>query len=116
MIPEETKLRQREPSEIISTKLRDETVRRKCLKFDTMCPLFGFYYPCTNLILKNYCPFQHVEDVRKAYLIQIQSINEGVCPRQEAMENCAIQNATSEEEVNYRKTLLKKYQAWPDDK
>ena len=57
MIPQEDRLKMREPSEIVSTKLRDETIRKKQLKFDTMCPQFGFFYPCTNRILKGYCPF-----------------------------------------------------------
>ena len=44
------------------------------------------------------------------------SINEGLAPNRVAMENCAIQNATSEEEVNYRKALLGKCPAWPEEK
>ena len=108
-------LKKRLPSEIMTTKLKDENIRKRIIKYDTMCPLFGIFQPCTNLIFKDYCPYQHCEDVRKAYKMQISQIEDGLAPDLEAMDNCAIQNATNLDEATYRKSLLRKYPAWPED-
>ena len=83
-------LKKREPSEIVLTKVRDEAIRIKEIKFNQMCPFFVYYFPCTNLILKDYCPYQHCKDVRKAVLMHNRGINEGMIPDKTAMENCAI--------------------------
>ena len=60
----------REPSDFVGNKLKDQVVRMKQIKFESLCPMFGHYYSCTNLVLKDYCAYYHVEDVRKAYFTQ----------------------------------------------
>ena len=47
--------------------------------------------------------------------MQISWIEDGLAPDLEAMDNCAIQNATNLDEATYRKSLLRKYPAWPED-
>ena len=37
-------LKLREPSEFNTVKLRDEIVRKKKIKFESLCPTFAFYY------------------------------------------------------------------------
>ena len=71
------KLRLRDPSDINTVKLRDETIRKKQIKFESLCPNYAFYFQCTNLILKGYCPYEHIEDCRKAYMTQIDYIERG---------------------------------------
>ena len=62
-------LKLRDPYDFNTVKLRDETTRKKKIKFKSLCPTYAFYYQCTNLILKGYCPYEHVEDCRKAYMV-----------------------------------------------
>ena len=61
------KLKLRDPTDFTTVKLRDETIRKKEVKFDSLCPMHAFFYSCSNLILKDYCPYVHNEDCRKAY-------------------------------------------------
>ena len=67
MRPSEEMLKLRNPNDFNISKLKDEVTKKKEIKFDSLCPMFAFYFPCTNLILKDYCPYQHIEDCRKAY-------------------------------------------------
>ena len=69
MKPSDDKLMMRKPEDIPTMKLRDEAVRKKKIKFDALCPMYGHYYDCTNLILKGYCPYYHMNDARKAYYL-----------------------------------------------
>ena len=109
------KLNLRRPEEIATTKLRDEMVRLKEIKYDALCPMFAFYYPCSNLILKNYCPFVHNEDCRKGYAMQMNQIEEGTQPDYEAIYEIVAQNAITDDERLYRKNLFRKYPTHPDD-
>ena len=67
MVASDAKLKLRESTDFNTVKLKDEVIRKKEIKFDSLCPMYTFYYSCTNLILKDYCPFVHNEDFRKAY-------------------------------------------------
>ena len=78
--PSDEKLKLREPAELISSKLKDEAVRKKQIKFQSLCPMFAYYYACTNMILKDYCPYYHTEDVRKAFFVQTEFIEKGMKP------------------------------------
>ena len=71
------KLKLRDPKELNTVKLKDEIIRKKQVKFESLCPNHAFYFNCTNLILKDYCPFEHVEDCRKAYFTQTEYIERG---------------------------------------
>ena len=115
MCPSEEKLKIREPSDILTIKLRDQTVRTKKIKFEALCPQFSFFFPWTNEILKGYCPYIHIEDCRKAYHHQINRIEDGEKPDEERLYAIVTQNAITEEEKNYRKMLFRKYPAYPED-
>ena len=90
-------------------------MRKKKIKFDSLCPMYSHYYDCTNEILKDYCPYHHQEDARKAYYEQIKYIEAGNKPDQTHIFNIVSQNALNDEEATHRKALYKKYPAHPDD-
>ncbi len=71
------KLKIREPSDFTTVKLKDEIIRKKKIRFESLCPNHAFYLNCSNLILKNYCPFEHIEDCRKAYFCQTDYVERG---------------------------------------
>ena len=77
--------------------------------------MFSFYYNCTNEILKGYCPYEHHEDSRKTYHNQIDTIEDGEKPNEEKIYELVCQNAITEEDKNYRKTLFRKYPGYPED-
>ena len=77
--------------------------------------MFGYYYSCTNMILKDYCPYHHVEDVRKAFHTQTNYIEEGQKPDINHIYSIATNNAPNEEVATFRKMLLNKYPGYPAD-
>ena len=46
------KLKLRDPADFNTVKLKDLIIRKKEIKFDSLCPMHGFYLSCTNLFLK----------------------------------------------------------------
>ena len=80
MKPSDERFELRQPSDFNINKLKDEMVRRKQVKYDVLCPLFAFYFECPNLILKDYCPYLHIEDCRKAYRVTMDYVERGQKP------------------------------------
>ena len=54
-----------------------------------MCTAFAFYFPCANQILKDYCPYRHDEDVRKAYRLCMEQVERGEKPDNVKIDECA---------------------------
>ena len=71
---DENKLKLINHKKIPINKLKDEALRLQQVKFNAQCPYFGHFYPCLNKITKNYCPYDHIGDCRKAF----SKFNEGV--------------------------------------
>jgi len=57
--------------------------------------------PCVNEITKDWCPFLHIEDCRKAYSRQEKYFEDGEIPEEEVLVNICTQNAVTEETRNY---------------
>ena len=80
-----------------------------------MCPHFFYYSPCINLIGKDWCPFQHIVDVRKAAQRQEEYFQNGEEPGEEVLHNIATQNAVTQEVKEYRIKLFRKYPLYPGE-
>ena len=68
-----------------------------------------------NKILKQYCPYEHIEDCRKAFRVQEEAIEDGKDPDEEYLKKIATQNALTTEIALYRIQILKKYPEYPNE-
>ena len=68
--------------------------------------MFAFGFSCSNLILKDYCPYFHVEDCKKAFMTQTDFIERGLKPDLKYIYGIATYNAPNETIANQRKTFL----------
>ena len=82
-------------TKIFTQKRKDQQVKERRIKYDAMCPHFSYYSPCINLIGKDWCPFQHIVDVRKAAQRQEEYFQNGEEPDEEVLHNIATQNAVT---------------------
>ena len=62
-------------------------MKERKVKYDAICPNFAFFLSCTNLIKNDWCPFQHIVDVRKAAQKQEECFDEGKEPEEEVLHN-----------------------------
>ena len=59
------------------TKLRDLIMKANKVKTNVICPNYGFDLPCPNLLLRDYCPNNHIPAIKKAWQIQTEAIMSG---------------------------------------
>ena len=114
MICDNENLKNIDHKNIFTTKRKDEAIKIQNITYKAQCPYFGFFYPCISKILKNHCPYEHIEDVRKAFKYQEDQITDGLPLNEDLLKKIAAQNCTNEEQKIYRIGLVKKYPEYPN--
>ena len=65
--------------------------------------------------MKDYCPFVHIEDCRKAFKKLNEGINDGQGKDEEILKKIVTQNACTTEDALYRWDIYKKYPKFPNE-
>ena len=61
-------------NETTRLKLKDLIMKANQIKTDLMCPNYGYNLPCPNLLLRDYCPNNHLPAIKKAWQIETEAI------------------------------------------
>ena len=60
-----TKLQNVNTKQMMTNKRKDEYQIMNQVKYQSMCPYYGYEYPCPNEIMKDYCAYQHNRYARR---------------------------------------------------